>query len=121
MSYTSRSAGTTFATLFKQHWQRGTFVLVRDIIRLWKTQRSAGGFAAVRNCMQTTPAGWCSDENGYTERWTEMQADGGGLETINLTLTADSLRNCIVAGRLGICVCVCVLCVLERDMWYNYV
>lgn len=64
--------------------------------------------------MQTTPAEWCSDENGYTERWTEMQADGGGLETINLTLTAEPLRNCIVAARLGICVCVCVLCVPER-------
>lgn len=37
-----------------------------------------------------------------------MQADGGGWETINLTLTAGPLRNCIEAARLGICVCLCV-------------
>ena len=66
-----------------------------------------GGFAAVRNCTQTTPAECCSEdgENGCAERWTEMQADGGGWETINLTLTAGPLRNCIGAARLGICVC----------------
>ena len=43
-----------------------------------------------------------------------MQADGGGWETINLTLTAGPLRNCIEAATPGICVCVCVcVCVKE--------
>lgn len=65
-------------------------------------------FAAVRSSTQTTPAECFSEdgENGRAERWTEMQADGGGgLETINLTLTAQPLRNCIKAARVGICVC----------------
>lgn len=36
-----------------------------------------------------------------------MQADGGGWENINLTLTAGPLRNCTEAARLAIRVCVC--------------
>lgn len=80
---------------------------------------SAGCFATVRSCTQTTPAECCTEDgaNGHAERWTEMQADGSGWETINLTLTTGPLRNCIEAASSGICLCVCV-CVKERhEVW----
>lgn len=78
-------------------------------------QCSAGYDAAVRSCTQTTPTECCTEdgENGHAERWTEMQADGSGWETINLTLTTGPLRNCTEAASLGICVFVFV-CVCER-------
>lgn len=77
--------------------------------------------------------------------WTDMQDDGGGWKTINLTLTAGPLRNCTEAAKLrisvherhgGICgvidwnkclslcgICVWyasqVFCVCYRRIWWN--
>lgn len=62
--------------------------------------------------MQTPPAECGLNENGCPEKRTEMQADGGRCQTINLTMRAETLWNCTVTARPGVCVsvgmCVCV-------------
>ena len=112
-----------FIYAFFKHWQRGTFVLVWETIRLWETA-FCWRFSRCTELDANNPH-WALFRGRWercAERWTEMQADGGGWETINLTLTAGPLRNCIEAATPGICVCVCVcVCVCERDMRCNCV